>query len=164
MERYCLTRFLFTTQIAERVMFVKNSLFTDESRIATLKKRAKRCCCKQCGGELEVRRIVFSDFEDARIEIFCTACDRIEYGVEPEIYQNAAYFVDTLKFNHYPELSQNALTRKMNIAKVCDIITWACKNMGFLNADGFAVSVRQNELLLGENLILTDEDINRMQE
>lgn len=59
-----------------------------------LKKRTKRCVCKYCGGKLKLRRIIFSEYEDARIEIFCSQCDRIEFGVEPEISRSAEYFVE----------------------------------------------------------------------
>ena len=136
-----------------------DNIFVNESRVESLKKRAKRCNCKFCGSKLEVRRIIFSDYEDARFEIFCPECDRIEYGVEPEIYQSAVYLVDTLKFNHYAELSQNEQTRKMNIAKVCEIMAWVCKTLGFLSADGFKAAVNMDQVLLGENLILTDSEL-----
>ena len=52
-----------------------------EGRVEELRERAKRCCCKYCGGSLELRRIVFNDDEDARIELFCSHCDRIEYSI-----------------------------------------------------------------------------------
>ena len=131
-----------------------------KDRIETLKGRMNRCNCKYCGSHLEIRRIIFSEFEDARVELFCPECDRIEYGVEPELYRSAAYFVDTLKFNHFPELSQNEQTRKMNIAKVCDIMTWVCKNLGFVSENGFKVPIEMNQVLLGENLTITEEELN----
>ena len=143
---------------------MSDNVYMEKKRIDTLKGRVERCCCKQCGSKLELRRIVFSDFEEARIEVFCPECDRIEYGVEPEIYESATYFVDTLKFNHYPDLSQNEQTRKMNIAKVCDIMTWVCKNLGFLSENGFDVPVNMTKELLGESLILTDDELDRFLE
>ena len=129
-------------------------------RVDVLKQRAGRCCCKFCGGKLVVRRIIFSEDEDARIELFCSQCDRIEYGVEPEIYQNAVHFVDCLKFNHYPDLDENEQTRRMNIAKVCEIMAWENKNLGFLNQDGFQVPLNMNENMLGECIVLTDKDLD----
>lgn len=133
-----------------------------EERVTSLKGRMKRCCCKFCGSKLELRRIVFSDFEEARIELFCPECDRIEYGVEPEIYQSAVYFVDTFRFNHYPELNQNEQTRKLNIAKICDIMSWGCKNLGFAEDDGFVVPVNMKAALLGETLILSEHELNEI--
>lgn len=130
-----------------------------EDRVERLKNRTKRCVCKYCGGSLSLRRIVFSEHEAARVEIFCNHCQRIEYGVEPEIYHNAKYFVDVLGFNGYPDLDANEKTRRMNIAKVSEIMTWGDKNLGFLNQDGFTVPVQQNKKVIGECLILDREDV-----
>lgn len=107
-----------------------NQLYCSENRVETLKQRAKRCRCKFCGGKLSVKRISLSEFEDARIELYCDTCQQIEYGVEPEIYQSAENFVDNLEFNHYPDLDQNPRTRRMNIAKVCEVMAWGFKNTG----------------------------------
>ncbi len=131
--------------------------YQSKHRVEELRGRAKRCRCKYCGGPLEVRRIVFSDYEDARIEIFCVDCDRIEYGVEPEIYKSAEYFVEELEFNCYPQLDDNEKTRQMNISKVCEIMTWATKNLGFLERDGFTVPVIPNQEILGETIIIEGE-------
>ena len=129
-------------------------------RVEELTARAKRCCCKFCGGHLIVRRIIFSEDEQARIELFCSQCDRIEYGVEPEIYSNAVCFVDHFHFNHYPDLDSNAQTRRMNIAKICDIMMWGDKNLGFLNEEGFTVPPQSQEMLIGECVVLTDADLD----
>ena len=98
-----------------------------KSRLEIMKARAKRCVCKYCGGKLELRRIAFSDYGEARSELYCPVCQRIEFGTEPEIYQGATYFVDNLEFNHYPGLDDNEKTRRMNIAKVCEIMAWGDK-------------------------------------
>lgn len=127
------------------------------SRVQELKDRTKRCCCKYCGGGLEVKRIMYSEFEDARIEIFCKNCERIEYGVETEIYQSAEFFVDEMEFNHYPDLDDNQRRRQMNIAKVCEIMAWENRNMGFLTGEGFAVPVRMNPDIIGNSIVLDDE-------
>jgi len=65
-----------------------------EKRVEMLKKRVKRCVCKSCGGKLSLRQLDYNEFEDARIEIFCDNCDRLEFGIEPEIYTSAQYYVD----------------------------------------------------------------------
>ena len=124
-------------------------------RVEELKARAERCCCKFCGSKLVVRRIIFSEDEDARIELFCSQCDRIEYGVEPEIYQNAVHFVDHLKFNHYADLDSNEQTRRMNIAKVCEIMAWGIKNLGILDQNGFCVPVLSRSEIDEDCLVLT---------
>lgn len=128
-------------------------------RLALLKERTKRCVCKYCGGALRLRRIIFSDFEDARVEIFCERCDRIEYGCEPEIYRNARYFVEELDFSCYPDLEANERTRRMNIAKVCEIMIWGDQHLGFLVDEGFTVSPKASRMLVGECVVLTDDDL-----
>ena len=130
--------------------------FSSQRRIDTLKRRARRCRCRYCGGRLRLRRIIFSDFEDARIEIFCSQCDRIEYGVEPEIYQSAKYFVENAGFNCYPDLDDNAKTREMTIAKVCEIMAWQDQNLGFLNENGFCVPVSGSESFWGECITISE--------
>lgn len=130
-----------------------------QGRLHMLKKRAKRCVCKFCGGSLRLRRIIFSDFEDARIEIFCEHCERIEYGCEPEIYRNAKYFVEELAFTCYPNLDVNERTKQMTIAKVCEIMMWGDQNLGFLDDDGFTGPVKMNQGMIGERLLLTDDDL-----
>ena len=133
----------------------------ENDRLSELKERTKRCCCRYCGGALEIRRIIFSDYEAAKIEIFCSQCDRIECGVEPEIYRCAQYFVDELDFDHYKGLDRNEKTRKMNIAKVSDIMTWCVKNLGLLDSGGFTVPLQMAENLLGQALLLGDDDLDQ---
>ena len=115
------------------------SLYTAGNRIEVLKKRAERCVCKFCGGQLQLRRIIFNDIKEARVEIFCPQCDRIEFGVEPQIYKSAKNFVENLEFNYYETMNQSEKTHKMNIAKVCEIIGWSMKDMGYLDQNGFTV-------------------------
>ena len=128
--------------------------YQSEKRLSMLKKRVKRCVCKYCGEPLTLRRIVFSDWEDARVEIFCENCGRIEFGVEPEIYASARYFVDELKFNAFPDLDDNRERRQMNIARISD------KNLGLLDNEGFLVPIQVNTQLLGECIGLTDKDLD----
>ena len=129
---------------------------SQKSRIEELKARTKRCCCKYCGGELEVKRIIYSEYENARIEIFCKNCERVEYGVEKEIYQSAEFFVEEIAFNHYPDLDDNQRRKQMNIAKVCEIVAWENRNMGFLDTDGFTVPVKMNPDVIGNCIVLDD--------
>lgn len=124
-------------------------------RLNELRQRTARCCCRFCGSPLEIRKIVFTGY-DSRIEIFCSECDQIEYGTEPEIYVSAKYFVETMGFNYYPDLDDNEQTKKMNIAKVCDIMAWENKHMGFLKAEGFAIPVELNPTILGNMLVLDE--------
>lgn len=133
--------------------------FKSQRRIDMLKKRTKRCVCKYCGGKLKLRRIIFSDFEDSRIEIFCKDCDRIEFGVEPEIYASAKFFVENSKFNCYPDLDDNEKTKQMTIAKVCEIMAWENQNIGILDGSGFNIPLQLNAGFVGECVTLTEEDL-----
>ena len=128
-------------------------------RLAMLKNRTRRCVCKYCGGNLRLKRIIFSNYEEARVDIFCEDCDRIEFGVEPEVYTNAQYFVEETGFNCYPDLDDNEKTKQMTIAKVCEIMTWENQNIGILTPEGFNVPLNMNQHYVGECLTLSDEDL-----
>lgn len=132
-------------------------LYASINRVDTLKQRAGRCCCKYCGGPLSLKRLIFSDFTDARVEIYCEHCERIEYGVEPEIYKSARNFVDNLGFNYYTDMDQNAQTRRMNIAKVAEIMAWGYRNTGLLNDDGFTVPLSYKDTMMEQCLVITDD-------
>lgn len=132
------------------------------SRTDMLQGRSERCICKYCGGKLEVKSIVFNDIIDARTELYCSHCERIEFGVEKEIYQNAKYFVEEMDYNCFPDMDNTETTRQMSIAKVCDIMNWAVKNLGFMNDNGFCVPVTMNQCMLGKSILLTDKDLADM--
>ena len=61
----------------------------ENERLEELKIRTKNCCCRYCGGDLKLRRILYGNVKEGRVEIFCNHCDRIEYGVNREIYHVA---------------------------------------------------------------------------
>lgn len=115
-----------------------------EERLQELKNRSKRCVCKYCGGKLKVRLLDFGQIETANMEIFCENCDLIEYGTEPEIYRSAVYLVDNLGFNAYPDRTDNAATRKLNIAKVCELIAWHENQIGILDENGYKIELKEN--------------------
>lgn len=133
--------------------------FHSEKRLAMLKNRTKRCVCKYCGGKLKLKRIIFSDYEDARIEIFCSQCERIEFGVEPEIYASAKFFVENSRFNCYPDLDDNERTKQMTIAKVSEIMAWQDQNLGLVNENGFIVPLNVHENFLGECITFSQKDL-----
>lgn len=119
----------------------------DRSR--ELQVRSERCCCKQCGGKLEVRLIIYNKYGGAGAELYCDNCKKIEFGTEPEIYQAAKYFVDSLGFNHFTDLEENERTYMLNIAKICEIMAWGSKYWGILNQDGFNVELTIPEIYEG---------------
>lgn len=127
------------------------------SRLELLGRRKSRCVCKYCGGALTFKRIAFSDYGDARSELYCPVCARIEFGTEPEIYASAAAFVDRFGFNYFPELDESEQSRRMNIAKVCEIIAWGDRGAGLLSDEGYTVPVRQADL--GEATVFSARDL-----
>lgn len=132
----------------------------ETTRLQELQERAQRCLCKYCGGELEVRKVFFGDVETARTEIFCKKCDRIEYGVEPEIYSIAKYYVKTFEYNYFPEIDETEQRYRLNVSKINDILSWYSQSIGLVDRNGFRVGIR-NDLdkgmfLLAENEILEE--------
>lgn len=133
--------------------------FQSKSRLNMLKARSKRCVCKYCGGSLKVRQIILSSYEDARIELFCSNCNRIEFGVEPEIFLSAKSFVEESGFNAFKELDDNEKTKQMTIAKACELITWQNQNIGILTSEGYQIPIKENPYYDGKCTILTDNDL-----
>ena len=132
----------------------------NKARTKALLERSQRCVCKYCGGALSLKRIIFSDCEDARIEIYCDSCERIEYGIEPPIYRSAQNFVDSLACNYFADMYQNDRTRRMDVAKVCEIMAWGYKNTGLLDEQGFTVTLPPlKNHALEKCLILTDDEL-----
>ena len=131
----------------------------ENAELQRLQKRAKKCKCHYCGGSLELRKVTYSSYDISKIEIYCSNCNRIEYGVEPELYEVAKYFVDELHFDHYADWDNNIRKREMNIAKVNEIIDWGCRNLGLLTDDGFTTELQMRPELLGEAIIIADKDL-----
>lgn len=136
----------------------------NEKRLEMLKKRVKRCVCKSCGGRLSLRQLDYNDFEDARIEIFCNACDRLEFGIEPEIYTSAQYYVDEFRINLYPDMGNNLLSHRMSVSAVADIMRWALQNMGYLTKEGFTTAPNMDEKILRECLVLDDSMVEALEQ
>lgn len=135
--------------------------YMSNKRFEMLKERTKRCVCKYCGGELHLRQIIFSSYDEIRVEIFCRDCNRIEFGVEPEIYKSASYFVDETEFNCFPDLDDSEKTRQMTVAKVCEIMTWQNQNIGILTPDGYQISINMNDHFIGECVTFSDADLQK---
>ena len=142
------------------ILMDEEKKYNDASRLEELKWRVKNCRCKYCGAPLHLRRIIYGNVPDGRVEIFCTECDRIEYGVEPEIYLAAKYFVDEFEFNIFPNNEASEKTVQMNVAKICEIMAWGMKNIGILTAKGFNVPLDLSGSILGEEVIYRDDDLS----
>lgn len=124
------------------------------NRINVLKQRKQHCCCKYCGGLLEIRRVAFSENDDARVELYCPQCRKIEFGVEREIYAAAEYFVEEMGFRCITDIDNSMLEKQINIAKVAEIISWGFLNLGYTDENGFCYPVNVTDVLLHESLNL----------
>ena len=99
--------------------------------------RRTRCVCKMCGGALELRLIIHNQYGGQGLDLYCPTCDKVEYGVEPEIYEISKAFVDTFEFNYYMEMEENKRNYQLNISKICEITNWILKYRGELDHNGF---------------------------
>lgn len=124
------------------------------NRIEYLRQRKQHCCCKYCGGVLEIRRVAFSEQDDARVELYCPRCGKIEFGVEKEIYAVTEYFVEEMDFQCYTDIENPILQKQMNIAKVAEIISWGFVNLGYCDENGFRYPLTIPDALLHEELNL----------
>lgn len=125
--------------------------------ISNLQQRVKRCVCRYCGNELVLRRISYGNAEEGRIDIFCPTCNRIEYGVEPEIYQIAKYYIDEIGFDYYYDLDKSVRKDRMNMAKVCEMMQWCCKNLGLLDAHGFCEKIKLDGVIQGKDMLISEK-------
>lgn len=113
----------------------EKSLLNDQ--LDQLRSRTGRCVCRYCGGPLELRQITYSNCQIARTEIFCTACGRMEYGVEPEVYQAASAYQAETDFDYYKDMAPSPLKDQMNRARLCDFLEWSLEALDLLGDRGF---------------------------
>ena len=130
-----------------------------KNRTEVLKSRKFHCCCKYCGSDLELQRLVFSEDDNARAELYCPICEKLEFGVEKEISAAAEYFVDEMEFQCYSDIENIPQQRQMTIAKVVEIISWGFVTLGYLSETGFIYPVKTLEQLLHEWLNVKKEDL-----
>ena len=108
-----------------------------------LEERAKRCVCKSCGGELKPSLVIYDIFGGAGVELVCPKCDKKEFGIEPEIYKYAEYYVQNFQFNYFYDMEENELNEQMNISKVADMMAWLLKKLGLLDNNGLKQEIPQ---------------------
>lgn len=135
-------------------------ILNDAPRLDILKERRKHCVCKYCGHQLEIRQIVFSELDDARTELFCPECQKLDYGVEKVIYDNARYYIDENKFNMFPDLDDNQMSRRMTVAKTAEIMTWICNHTGILTDTGFTIPVDEVDAVPSGELDLSAQEVD----
>lgn len=131
-------------------------------RLEVLKERRRHCVCKYCGHELEIKQIVFSELDDARTELFCPNCQKLDYGVEKIIYDNAKYYIAENRFNMFPDLDDNQMSQRMTIAKTAEIMTWICQHTEVLTDTGFTIPVDEVEAVPQNQLDLTAAEVDAL--
>lgn len=104
---------------------------TDDDR-----QRMERCCCKQCGGKLSMKVVVYDPYGGHDVEMFCDRCHKIEYGTEKEIYQLATRFIDEFQFNYFLDMTEDERSEQLNTAKICEIISWLFNELGLIDGNG----------------------------
>ncbi len=134
------------------------------ARIQELRKRRDRCVCKYCGNSLSLRKMTYAAYDDAKIDLFCEYCNRLEQGVEPEIYKIAEYYVDEMNYDNYPELESSERKRRMNIAIVCDLLNWGYRSIGILDEEGFSIDINFKEELVSNALSISDDDLHKVEQ
>ena len=98
--------------------------------------RSRRCVCRQCGTPLRVQEVIFNEYGGQGYELVCPHCQRIEYGVEPEIFEYANKFVREYEFNYFMDMPENERNIQMNVSKVCELFTWLFKEAGICTEEG----------------------------
>jgi len=101
-----------------------------------LQDRRNRCVCKCCGHALEWRMVIFNQYGGQGVELYCPKCEKIEFGIEPEIFNLAQKFVEEYDFNYYVEMEEGSFSRGMNVSKVGQILGWSLKEIGVLTENG----------------------------
>lgn len=133
-------------------------------RVERLKKRAKHCCCRYCGGDLHVRQLLFSSQREPRIELYCDQCKKVEFGVEKEAYAAAKAMVEATDFNHFPDLVEGEERKQMNIAKVANITSWQMRYLGLTDETGFVVPVKLNEYSMEQCSAVDEDELEKLLE
>ncbi len=136
--------------------------YNAQGRAEMLKGRLQRCVCRYCGRPLHLKRIIFSEFDDARVELYCEQCRRIEFGVEPELYHCAQYYIHMLADAQASASGEEQSPLQANIAKICNLLSWSLKNLGLLNQYGFKVPLDMELTLLNKVSLFSAADIERL--
>lgn len=136
----------------------------DSEQIVYLRSRAGRCVCRYCGQKLSLRKITYAAYDEAKIETYCEHCERLENGTEPEIWKLAAQYVDNMKYDHFPNFDDSIAKRRMNIATICDVFSWAYRCVGILSDKGFKDGIEINFNDLEGNLLISDTALSLLEE
>ena len=56
-------------------------------------------------------------------------------------------------------MDDNEKTRRMNVAKICEIMAWGDKNIGILSEEGYSVPVKLEIEQIGQTAVFEDKDL-----
>lgn len=98
--------------------------------------RAERCVCKMCGGGLELRVIIYNKYGGSGTELYCPNCQKIEYGTEPELYRLAQDYIAQVEYDYFTEMEQDQRHAQLNVAKVCETLSWMFKRLEIMDGSG----------------------------
>lgn len=104
-------------------------------------KRVSRCCCKMCGGPIQIKHMIYNKYGGQGFELYCDNCRKIEYGTEPEVYSLAKKYVEDFQYNYFVDMAEDQRNEMLNIAQLCDIIGWSLSQIGLIDEDGVKESV-----------------------
>ena len=76
----------------------------------------------------------------------------------------AKYYVDEFGCDYYPDLDENTTKERMNVAKVCEIIDWAFKGVGYIDLDGFKYPIEMDKSISSEDLQLNLDELEELDE
>lgn len=85
---------------------------------------------------MEEKIIIYNKYGGSGLELYCPSCKKIEYGTEPEIYHLAKSFAYDMEFDYYTEMEPNNESFQLNVAKVCEILSWQFRKLGLLDSKG----------------------------
>lgn len=98
--------------------------------------RTGHCVCKQCGGKLQAKIIIYNKYGGQGVEMYCSHCERIEYGTETEIYRLAKDFVQNVEFDYFVEMEEGERNYQLNVAKICEVLGWCFRKLELLDEKG----------------------------
>lgn len=100
----------------------------NSQKVENIDYRLEHYVCKYCGGKLEKRLIIYNQYGGQGIDLYCPACGKVEFGIDPNLYMLAKAYVDKFEFNYYTDMQENIRNYQMNIAKVATICDWLKKH------------------------------------
>ena len=130
----------------------------------TMRSRARRCVCSYCGGQLELREIVYSNCETARTEIFCSECGRMDWGCEPEVYSIAESYLRRNRFDSNKDMAASLLKDEMNRAELTKFLTWSLETLGVVGEDGFACNIELDQTAITSMLSWSRDELSGNQQ